>query len=84
MKNQTKAEFTEETLGQAEKTELDAHLANKLGKAESTKRGAEKIMKQTEVPLNQTQKKERSQRQDKSPEEHCIPAEQRTDNIMMA
>ncbi|XP_069758420.1 endophilin-B2-like [Narcine bancroftii] len=44
--------FTEETLGQAEKTELDAHLANRLGKAESTKRGTEKIMKQTEVTLN--------------------------------
>ncbi|XP_069759159.1 endophilin-B1-like isoform X5 [Narcine bancroftii] len=47
--------FTEEALGQAEKTELYAHLANRLGKAESTKRGAEKIMKQTEVTLNQTQ-----------------------------
>ncbi|XP_069768480.1 uncharacterized protein [Narcine bancroftii] len=44
--------FTEETLGQAEKTELDAHLANRLGKAESTKQGSEKIMKQTEVTLN--------------------------------
>ncbi|XP_069759115.1 endophilin-B1-like [Narcine bancroftii] len=48
--NQT--QFTEEMLGQAEKTALDAHLANRLGKAESTKRGAEKLMKQTEVPLN--------------------------------
>ncbi|XP_069759157.1 uncharacterized protein [Narcine bancroftii] len=48
--------FTEEALGQAEKTELYAHLANRLGKAESTKRGAEKIMKQTEVTLNQTQR----------------------------
>ncbi|XP_069768463.1 craniofacial development protein 2-like [Narcine bancroftii] len=47
--------FTEETLGQAEKTELDAHLANRLGKAESSKRGSEKIMKETEVALNQTQ-----------------------------
>ncbi|XP_069759158.1 uncharacterized protein [Narcine bancroftii] len=69
--------FTEEALGQAEKTELYAHLANRLGKAESTKRGAEKIMKQTEVTLNQTQEKERSQRQDTSPEEHCNPADQR-------
>ncbi|XP_069759095.1 endophilin-B1-like isoform X2 [Narcine bancroftii] len=80
MKSETapaRAEFTEETLRQAEKTELDAHLANRLGKAESTKRGAEKIMKQTEMPLNQTQEKERSQRQDTSPEEHCNPADQR-------
>ncbi|XP_069768759.1 uncharacterized protein [Narcine bancroftii] len=48
-------QFTEEMLGQAEKTELDAYLVNLLGKAESTKRGSKKIMKQTEVPLNQTQ-----------------------------
>ncbi|XP_073427606.1 endophilin-B1 isoform X2 [Dendrobates tinctorius] len=44
-------QFTEEKLGQAEKTELDAHLENLLGKAESTKQWTEKIMKQTEVLL---------------------------------
>ncbi|XP_075471726.1 endophilin-B1 isoform X2 [Ascaphus truei] len=44
-------QFTEEKLGQAEKTELDAHLENLLGKAECTKQWAEKIMKQTEVLL---------------------------------
>ncbi|KAM4023490.1 endophilin-B1 isoform 5-T5 [Anomaloglossus baeobatrachus] len=44
-------QFTEEKLGQAEKTELDAHLENLLTKAESTKQWTEKIMKQTEVLL---------------------------------
>ncbi|XP_078248329.1 endophilin-B1 isoform X3 [Pogona vitticeps] len=44
-------QFTEEKLGQAEKTELDAHLENLLGKAECTKHWTEKIMKQTEVLL---------------------------------
>ncbi|XP_069795208.1 endophilin-B1-like isoform X7 [Narcine bancroftii] len=44
-------QFTEEKFGQAEKTELDAHLENLLGKAESTKLWTEKIMKQTEVLL---------------------------------
>ncbi|KAM4721628.1 endophilin-B1 isoform 3-T3 [Rhinophrynus dorsalis] len=44
-------QFTEEKLGQAEKTELDAHLENLLGKAECTKLWTEKIMKQTEVLL---------------------------------
>ncbi|XP_077309092.1 endophilin-B1 isoform X1 [Lithobates pipiens] len=44
-------QFTEEKLGQAEKTELDAHLENLLAKAESTKVWTEKIMKQTEVLL---------------------------------
>ncbi|XP_060058269.1 endophilin-B1 isoform X2 [Erinaceus europaeus] len=44
-------QFTEEKLGQAEKTELDAHLENLLGKAECTKTWTEKIMKQTEVLL---------------------------------
>ncbi|XP_072430846.1 endophilin-B1-like isoform X4 [Chiloscyllium punctatum] len=44
-------QFTEEKLGQAEKTELDAHLENLLSKAESTKLWTEKIMKQTEVLL---------------------------------
>ncbi|XP_053326244.1 endophilin-B1 [Spea bombifrons] len=44
-------QFTEEKLGQAEKTELDAHLENLLGKADSTKLWTERIMKQTEVLL---------------------------------
>ncbi|XP_072366537.1 endophilin-B1-like isoform X2 [Scyliorhinus torazame] len=44
-------QFTEEKLGQAEKTELDAHLENLLSKAENTKLWTEKIMKQTEVLL---------------------------------
>ncbi|XP_018411406.1 PREDICTED: endophilin-B1 isoform X3 [Nanorana parkeri] len=44
-------QFTEEKLGQAEKTELDAHLENLLAKAESTKIWTEKIMRQTEVLL---------------------------------
>ncbi|KAM8931008.1 endophilin-B1 isoform 2-T2 [Pelodytes ibericus] len=44
-------QFTEEKLGQAEKTELDAHLENLLGKADSTKLWTEKILKQTEVLL---------------------------------
>ncbi|MBN3313312.1 SHLB1 protein, partial [Atractosteus spatula] len=43
--------FTEEKLGQAEKTELDAHLENLLTRAECTKHWTEKIMKQTEVLL---------------------------------
>ncbi|KAG8436691.1 hypothetical protein GDO86_007689 [Hymenochirus boettgeri] len=44
-------QFTEEKLGQAEKTELDAHLENLLTKAECTKTYTEKILKQTEVLL---------------------------------
>uniref|UniRef100_UPI00398E7A48 endophilin-B1-like n=1 Tax=Pristiophorus japonicus TaxID=55135 RepID=UPI00398E7A48 len=44
-------QFTEEKFGQAEKTELDAHLENLLSKAENTKLWTEKIMKQTEVLL---------------------------------
>ncbi|XP_048019705.1 endophilin-B1b isoform X4 [Megalobrama amblycephala] len=44
-------QFTEEKFGQAEKTELDAHLETLLGRAESTKHWTEKIMKQTEVVL---------------------------------
>ncbi|XP_056112980.1 endophilin-B1b isoform X3 [Rhinichthys klamathensis goyatoka] len=44
-------QFTEETFGQAEKTELDAHLETLLIRAESTKHWTEKIMKQTEVVL---------------------------------
>ncbi|XP_017543247.1 endophilin-B1b isoform X2 [Pygocentrus nattereri] len=44
-------QFTEEKLGQAEKTELDAHLENLLVRAEATKHWTEKIMRQTEVVL---------------------------------
>ncbi|XP_062376949.1 endophilin-B1a [Sardina pilchardus] len=44
-------QFTEEKFGQAEKTELDAHLENLLGRAECTKHWTERIMKQTEVLL---------------------------------
>ncbi|KAJ8409546.1 hypothetical protein AAFF_G00229470 [Aldrovandia affinis] len=44
-------QFTEEKLGQAEKTELDAHLENLIARAECTKEWTEKIMKQTEVLL---------------------------------
>ncbi|KAG9343610.1 hypothetical protein JZ751_013780 [Albula glossodonta] len=44
-------QFTEEKLGQAEKTDLDAHLENLLTRAECTKQWTEKIMKQTEVLL---------------------------------
>uniref|UniRef100_A0A8B9JTD0 Endophilin-B1 n=1 Tax=Astyanax mexicanus TaxID=7994 RepID=A0A8B9JTD0_ASTMX len=43
--------FTEEKLGQAERTELDAHLENLLGRAEATKHWTERVMKQTEVLL---------------------------------
>ncbi|XP_066547959.1 endophilin-B1 [Amia ocellicauda] len=44
-------QFTEEKLGQAEKTELDAHLEKLLGRAECTKQWTERILKQTEVLL---------------------------------
>uniref|UniRef100_A0A9J8DH95 SH3-domain GRB2-like endophilin B1b n=1 Tax=Cyprinus carpio carpio TaxID=630221 RepID=A0A9J8DH95_CYPCA len=44
-------QFTEEKFGQAEKTELDAHLETLLSRTESTKHWTEKIMKQTEVLL---------------------------------
>ncbi|XP_050989852.1 endophilin-B1b isoform X1 [Labeo rohita] len=44
-------QFTEEKFGQAEKTELDAHLETLLSRVESTKHWTEKIMKQTEVLL---------------------------------
>ncbi|XP_032089093.1 endophilin-B2 isoform X2 [Thamnophis elegans] len=43
--------FTEEKLGQAEKTELDAHFENLLARAETTKNWTEKILRQTEVLL---------------------------------
>ncbi|XP_038230340.1 endophilin-B2 isoform X6 [Dermochelys coriacea] len=44
-------QFTEEKLGQAEKTELDAHFENLLAKADCTKNWTEKILHQTEVLL---------------------------------
>ncbi|XP_046784924.1 endophilin-B2 isoform X15 [Gallus gallus] len=46
-----KSQFTEEKLGQAEKTELDAHFENLLARADSTKNWTEKILRQTEVLL---------------------------------
>ncbi|KAM6902488.1 endophilin-B2-like [Xenentodon cancila] len=52
-------QFTEEKLGQAEKTELDPHLENLITRADGTKNWTEKILKQTEVllqpnPIDQT------------------------------
>ncbi|CAJ1071042.1 endophilin-B2-like isoform X2 [Xyrichtys novacula] len=44
-------QFTEEKLGQAEKTELDAHLENLISRGDSTKNWTEKILRQTEVLL---------------------------------
>ncbi|XP_042193169.1 endophilin-B2 isoform X4 [Callorhinchus milii] len=44
-------QFTEEKLGQAEVTELDAHFENLLSRADSTKNWTEKILRQTEVLL---------------------------------
>ncbi|XP_030291292.1 endophilin-B2b isoform X3 [Sparus aurata] len=44
-------QFTEEKLGQAEKTELDAHLENLITRADGTKNWTEKILRQTEVLL---------------------------------
>lgn len=43
--------YTEEKLGQAEKTELDAHLENLITRADCTKNWTEKIFRQTEVLL---------------------------------
>uniref|UniRef100_A0A672HAU1 Endophilin-B1 n=1 Tax=Salarias fasciatus TaxID=181472 RepID=A0A672HAU1_SALFA len=43
--------FTEEKLGQAEKTELDAHFENLMSRADCTKLWTEKIFRQTEVLL---------------------------------
>uniref|UniRef100_A0A672RDG0 Endophilin-B2 n=1 Tax=Sinocyclocheilus grahami TaxID=75366 RepID=A0A672RDG0_SINGR len=43
--------FTEEKLGQAEKTELDTHFENLLSRADCTKNWTEKIYRQTEVVL---------------------------------
>nr|AAQ91272.1 SH3-domain GRB2-like endophilin B2 [Danio rerio] len=44
-------QFTEEKLGQAEKTELDTHFENLLARADCTKNWTEKIYRQTEVLL---------------------------------
>ncbi|KAK5870482.1 hypothetical protein PBY51_003424 [Eleginops maclovinus] len=44
-------QFTEEKLGQAEKTELDAHFENLMTRADCTKLWTEKIYRQTEVLL---------------------------------
>ncbi|XP_034565994.1 endophilin-B2-like isoform X2 [Notolabrus celidotus] len=44
-------QFTEEKLGQAEKTELDAHLENLISRGDSTKNWTEKILRQTEILL---------------------------------
>ncbi|KAA0714441.1 Endophilin-B2 SH3 domain-containing GRB2-like protein B2 [Triplophysa tibetana] len=44
-------QFTEEKLGQAERTELDAHFENLLSRADCTKNWTEKIYRQTEVLL---------------------------------
>ncbi|KAI4888954.1 hypothetical protein NFI96_028470, partial [Prochilodus magdalenae] len=43
--------YTEEKLGQAEKTELDAHFESLLARADCTKNWTEKIYRQTEVLL---------------------------------
>uniref|UniRef100_A0AAX7U4J8 Endophilin-B1 n=1 Tax=Astatotilapia calliptera TaxID=8154 RepID=A0AAX7U4J8_ASTCA len=43
--------FTEEKLGQAEKTELDAQFENLISRADCTKHWTEKIYRQTEVLL---------------------------------
>uniref|UniRef100_A0A669DWM0 SH3-domain GRB2-like endophilin B2a n=1 Tax=Oreochromis niloticus TaxID=8128 RepID=A0A669DWM0_ORENI len=44
-------QFTEEKLGQAEKTELDAQFENLMSRADCTKHWTEKIYRQTEVLL---------------------------------
>ncbi|XP_076586988.1 endophilin-B2-like isoform X2 [Chaetodon auriga] len=44
-------QFTEEKLGQAEKTELDAHFENLMSRADCTKHWTEKIYRQTEILL---------------------------------
>ncbi|XP_061529190.1 endophilin-B2-like isoform X3 [Phycodurus eques] len=44
-------QFTGEKLGQAEKTELDAHYENLMSRADCTKNWTEKICRQTEVLL---------------------------------
>lgn len=45
------SQFTEEKLGQAEKTELDAHFENLMSRADCTKNWTEKIYRQTEILL---------------------------------
>ncbi|XP_054030322.1 endophilin-B2 isoform X2 [Dryobates pubescens] len=50
-RGETSRRFTEEKLGQAEKTELDAHFENLLARADCTKNWTEKILRQTEVLL---------------------------------
>ncbi|XP_037536691.1 endophilin-B2 [Nematolebias whitei] len=44
-------QYTGEKLGQAEKTELDAHFENLMSRADCTKNWTEKIYRQTEVLL---------------------------------
>lgn len=44
-------QFTEEKIGSAEKTELDAHFENLIQRAEKTKVWTEKILRQTETLL---------------------------------
>ncbi|KAJ0012780.1 hypothetical protein NQD34_017114 [Periophthalmus magnuspinnatus] len=44
-------QFTEEKLGQAEKTELDAHLENLIARGDCTKNWTEKILRQTECTV---------------------------------
>ena len=44
-------QYTEEKLGQAEKTELDAHFENLLQRADNTKTWTERILSQTEAFL---------------------------------
>lgn len=44
-------QYTEEKLGQAERTELDAHFENLMSRADCTKNWTEKIYRQTEVLL---------------------------------
>ncbi|XP_008415569.1 endophilin-B2-like [Poecilia reticulata] len=44
-------QYTEEKLGQAERTELDAHFENLMSRADCTKHWTEKIYRQTEYLL---------------------------------
>ena len=44
-------QYTEEKLGQAEKTELDAHFENLLQRADNTRQWTESILSQTEAVL---------------------------------
>ena len=45
------SQYTEEKLGHAEKTELDAHFENLLQRAEKTREWTERIIGQTESVL---------------------------------